>query len=77
MQKLKWSKAAAYDGLPTHKITYAHLIFLCYCLLFQMHGIVPSAFGQIILVPLVNKKLSYRCQTARSIETRVRGHSRA
>jgi len=55
--KLKWGKAAGYDGLTAEYVAYAHpILTVLLSLLFQMlvlHGIVPSAFGQGIVIPLV------------------------
>ena len=55
--KLKLGKAAGFDGLTAEHITHAHpILIVLLSLLFQMlvlHGIVPSAFGQGIVIPLV------------------------
>ena len=57
VSKLKWGKAAGYDGLTIEHIAYAHpVLIVLLSLLFKMLvscGIVPSAFGRGIVIPLV------------------------
>ena len=55
--KLKCGKAAGYDGLTAEHIVCAHPILIVLLSLFYqmlvLHGIVPTAFGQGIVIPLV------------------------
>ena len=55
--KLKCGKATGYDGLTAEHIVHAHpILIVLLSLLYQMlvlHGIVPTAFGQGIVIPLV------------------------
>jgi len=57
VSKLKCGKAAGYDGLSAEHVINAHpLLSVLLSLLFRMilqQGIVPTAFGKGIVIPLV------------------------
>jgi exonuclease III len=57
LAKLKWGKAAGCDGLMTEHLVYAHpLLVTLLSLLFQLildNGVVPSKFGEGIIIPLI------------------------